>query len=81
MIGRTASINRWGQPDKDDKLIAERAMVYTDVIDIRNKLFTELSGGERQRVSIAASLAQDTPIRLFDEPANHLDLKHLFQNV
>lgn len=34
---------------------------------------TELSGGERQKISIARALVRDTPILIFDEPANHLD--------
>ncbi|OVE74857.1 ABC transporter [bacterium E08(2017)] len=76
MIGRTASLGRWGQPDKKDRQIAERSMVYTDVIDIRHKLFTELSGGERQRVVVAMVLTQQPEIILLDEATSHLDINH-----
>jgi iron complex transport system ATP-binding protein len=43
---------------------------------LAKRSITTLSGGERRRVDIALLLAQDTPIRLLDEPCNHLDLSH-----
>ncbi len=43
---------------------------------LAGRRITELSGGERQRAALAALLAQDAPIVLLDEPANHLDPSH-----
>ena len=59
-----------------DYNIARQALRDVDMSNFEDRDILTLSGGERQRVSIAACLAQDTPVRLFDEPANHLDLKH-----
>ncbi len=59
-----------------DYEIARQALHDVDLRGFEDRDVLSLSGGERQRVSIAACLSQNTPIRLFDEPANHLDLKH-----
>ena len=76
LSGRHPHIPRWGSESEDDIRLAERLLQRVGLSGLRDRDVTTLSGGERQRVDIAAVLAQQTPIRLFDEPANHLDLRH-----
>ncbi|MSO65030.1 MAG: energy-coupling factor ABC transporter ATP-binding protein [Alphaproteobacteria bacterium] len=40
---------------------------------MRRRLTRTLSGGEKQRVALAAALAQDVPVYVFDEPTAQLD--------
>ncbi len=53
-----------------DALRQAGAEVFTD------RIVSTLSGGEQQRVAVAALLAQEAPLLLLDEPANHLDPAH-----
>ena len=76
LSGRHPHIAYWQTENGVDIDIARQALNKVDLAGFDERDINSLSGGERQRVSIAACLAQDTPIRLFDEPANHLDLKH-----
>lgn len=76
LTGRHPHIPAFSSVSGHDMEIVYRAIEKTDLQGFEERDILTLSGGERQRVSIAACLAQDTPIRLFDEPANHLDLKH-----
>jgi iron complex transport system ATP-binding protein len=76
MMGRTAAIGRFSSPTAEDRQRVERALVYTDVVDIRRRPLNELSGGERQRAIVAMVLAQDPRIILMDEATSHLDLNH-----
>lgn len=52
---------------------ARTALARVGVAAVADRSISTLSGGERQRVSLAGLLAQDTPVLLVDEPANHLD--------
>jgi iron complex transport system ATP-binding protein len=52
---------------------AKSALEQVGAAELAPRVVTELSGGERQRVAIAALLAQEAPLLLLDEPANHLD--------
>lgn len=49
--------------------------LITNITDLEHRQLNTLSGGQLQRVKIAASLIQDTPIILLDEPFTFLD-KH-----
>ena len=52
---------------------ARAALAQVDAEHLAERPADALSGGERQRVAIAALLAQEAPLLLLDEPANHLD--------
>lgn len=59
-----------------DRQISDDALRQMELTDLAQRSITTLSGGERRRVDIAVLLAQDTPVRILDEPCNHLDLRH-----
>jgi len=76
MMGRTASLGRWRMPSAADRRIVARAMVFTDVAEMKDRPFSDLSGGEKQRAVIAMVLAQEPRIMVMDEPTSHLDMNH-----
>ena len=75
-LGRTISRERWARLALADKQAIERALAYTDTLELRDRLYTELSGGEKQRAVIAMALAQEPRLLLLDEPTSHLDINH-----
>lgn len=76
LMGRHPYIGRLKPLSAEDLKIADDAMRYTGVLELKDRLITELSGGERQRVLISKTLAQQPKILLLDEPTNHLDVCH-----
>ncbi|MGI5115422.1 ABC transporter ATP-binding protein [Treponema sp. SP13] len=76
LLGRSAHLGTFEQPDEKDKRIALRAMEDTGIASLRDKLCTEMSGGELQMVLIARSLAVEPEMLVFDEPESNLDFKN-----
>jgi ABC-type cobalamin/Fe3+-siderophores transport system ATPase subunit len=53
---------------------ADEVMTALGLTSLADRLVTTLSGGEAQRVSIAAAIAQQTPVLLLDEPLSAQDM-------
>lgn len=73
LMGRTSHLNLISSPNKQDRRIAEKAMETLNILDLKDKIYSQLSGGERQMVKIAQALAQESKIIIMDEPTNNLD--------
>ncbi|WP_102335591.1 ABC transporter ATP-binding protein [Salimicrobium jeotgali] len=64
---------RWSN---DDEQAVEKALVDTNLVELKERTVDSLSGGQRQRAWIAMTLAQDTETLLLDEPTTYLDMTH-----
>ncbi len=53
---------------------ADEVIAALGLTSLADRLVTTLSGGEAQRVSIAAAIAQQTPVLLLDEPLSAQDV-------
>lgn len=77
LLGRYAgSDSLFGTPSRKDRAAAMECLEKTGLLPMKDRQITELSGGQLQRVFLARTMAQDTPVMLLDEPANHLDLQY-----
>ena len=65
-----------GASNDEDSQLAQAALQRVNMAAYAPRRFATLSGGERQRVRIAQLLAQAPRLYCFDEPLQHLDLRH-----
>lgn len=62
------------RPTAQDKQIALDALARMQLLDLKDRQFTELSGGQKQRVLIARAIAQQANIYILDEPLAGVDV-------
>lgn len=74
-LGRTPYLGLWGNLGAEDYAAVTRALAICQLSALTHRPLQQISGGERQRARIALAVAQNTPLLLLDEPANHLDLR------
>jgi len=76
LLGRYPHGTRWQPDSPEDLRLARECLARLDLTALADRPCDQLSGGERQRVIVARTLAQQTPVLLWDEPGSHLDLRH-----
>jgi nicotinate-nucleotide--dimethylbenzimidazole phosphoribosyltransferase len=76
MLNRFPYLSGWGWESGDDRAAALAALDLLGLGSFAARDVLSLSGGERQRVALAATLCQNAPLVLLDEPLSHLDLHH-----
>jgi iron complex transport system ATP-binding protein len=74
VMGRAARLGLFGQPRKQDRDAARRALDEVGAADLAELRYDRMSGGQRQMVLIARALATGSPALVFDEPTSALDL-------
>jgi iron complex transport system ATP-binding protein len=67
---------RFGETTAGSMKVIEPILREAGLSELAERRVTEVSGGELQRALIATLIAQDSPLLLVDEPANHLDPRH-----
>lgn len=79
LMGRHPHRKKWQISQKEDYLIAEKAMKVTGIYHLKDRFITTLSGGERQLAFLARSITQQSNVILLDEPTSDLDIYHQVQ--
>ena len=81
-VSDVVQLGRWPhsrlnpQSASSDSPRVREAIATMRLDDLARRGLDQISGGECQRVLLARAMAAGTPVMLFDEPLNHLDMPH-----
>ena len=78
-MGRTPYLKAWEMPEHTDKTIVHEALACLGIEHLSAQPYTAISGGERRLVLIAAALAQQPQLIVFDEPCANLDFGNQYK--
>lgn len=76
MMGRALYIKKFSSPSQEDYDVVNDILSKLNIIDYKDKIYSELSGGEQQIILIARALAQEAKFIIMDEPASNLDFSN-----
>lgn len=75
--GRTPRLGPFGRMSEEDRVFCRELLRRLELEALAERSVRLLSGGEARRACFAMLLAQDTKNVLLDEPAAHLDARHV----
>ncbi|MDD2331419.1 MAG: ABC transporter ATP-binding protein, partial [Candidatus Cloacimonetes bacterium] len=76
LMGRYPWLQMMQSWSNEDRQLVHGVLEQMELLELRNRYFSQLSGGEKQRVLIARALAQNTRFIFLDETLSQLDINH-----
>ncbi|WP_227429796.1 ABC transporter ATP-binding protein [Psychrobacter sp. I-STPA6b] len=76
LLGTSPMLAWYQRPKANHVQQAQQLLHDFELTHLTTSRIQTLSGGEKQRLAVVRALMQNTNILMFDEPCNHLDIRH-----
>lgn len=74
--GRHPYTGTFGILSENDRRKVEEAMRLVNILELKDRDFSEISDGQKQRVMLARAICQEPEILVLDEPTSFLDIRY-----